>query len=329
MIKRRSAITAVTAMVWPATRLWAQQPGSVAVFPSRPVKLVVPYAPGGFTDNTARILSMKLQEKWGQPVLVDNRAGASGAIGSELVLKSPPDGYTLLVAITSLLQAPILDSHLRYDLERDFAPVAQLGTSALVLVVSSGMQVQSMKALADALKAAPQKFSFGSVGAGSSQHLYGEQLARNLAIQPVHIAFKGAAPLLTELLADRVDFAFMDFLTTRPHIESGKLKALAVTGTRRVTLFPNVPTLAESGYPGFELTSWFALFAPKGTPRSLLNQLSADVAVVMKQPDVNARFADAGAEVQTTSPDELGRRVSSDRVAWQRLITEAKVVFKP
>ena len=321
MPNRRSTLAALAALVSPTLGLWAQTGG----FPFKPVKLVVPYAPGGITDTVARLLGVKLQEKWGQSVLVENRAGASGGIGADVASKSAPDGYTLMVGINSLLLAPMLDSQLRFDLERDFAPVTLMGTSDYVLVASAEMGVQSIKAFDDALKVSPKKYSYGSIGAGSGIHLYADQLARQLGAEPVHVPYKGAAPLVTELLGGRVDFAVLDFLSTRQHIEGGKLKALAVTGNQRSALFPAVPTFAESGHPGFDVSGWFALFAPKGTPASLVNQISGDVGAIMRQPDMLAKIAELGAVARSTTPEDMTRRVSADKIAWQRLITEAKV----
>ncbi len=322
MFDRRSALAILAAGLAPAFPVLAQPSTG---FPSRPVKLIVPYAPGGITDAAARLLGAKLQEKWGQSVLIDNRPGASGGIGADVASKSAPDGYTLMLAINSMLLAPILDTQLRFDLERDFAPVSLMGTSNYILVASNEMGVTSLKAFADAVKAAPKKYSYGSIGAGSAIHLYADQLARQLGADPVHVPFKGAAPLVTELLSGRIDFAVLDFLTTRPHIDAGKLKGLAVTGTQRSALFPAVPTFAESGYPGFDVSGWFALFAPKGAPAALLQTIAGEVALAMKQPDIVAKFAEVGAEVRTSSPDDMARRVANDKIAWQRLIVEAKL----
>lgn len=321
MIDRRTTLAAMAALLTPA--VLRAQAGSGA-FPTRPVRLVVPYAAGGITDSVARWVGQKLQDRWGQPVVVENKPGASGAIGAEFTAKSPPDGYTLMMSITSMLQAPLLDAQLRFDLERDFAPVAQLGTSSLILVASSGMGVQNLAQLRDALRASPKRYSYGSIGTGSSLFLYADQLTRRWGVQPTHVPFKGASPLVLELISDRVDFAFLDFMTVRQHVESGKLKAIAVTGPRRSALFPAVPTLEEGGVAGFEVLSWVAAFAPKGTPPAIVSRISADLGYAMKQPDIISRFAEAGMEAGATSPEEFGRRIVADRQAWSRLITESK-----
>lgn len=321
MYNRRVTLAVLAGLIGLTPGARAQTGG----FPSKPVKLVVPYAPGGITDTVARMLAQKLQEKWAQSVLVENRAGASGGIGAEMVSKSAPDGYTLIVGINSMLLAPILDSQLRFDMERDFAPVTLMGTSDYVLVASSEMGVQSLKAFDAAMRTSPKKFSYGSIGAGSGIHLYADQLARQLGAEPVHVPYKGAAPLVTELLSGRLDFAVLDFLSTRQHIESGKLKALAVTGNQWSALFPAVPTFAQSGHAGFDVSGWFALFAPKGTPTPLLNQIALDIAAILKQPDMVAKIAELGAVARTSTPEDMARRVSSDKLAWQRLITDAKV----
>lgn len=322
MWKRRAATLALLAASLPSA--WAQAQSDGSRFPSRQVRIIVPYAPGGVTDNVARLVGQKLQERWGQPVIVENKPGASGAIAAEFVAKSPPDGYTLMVSITSMLQAPILDDQLRFDLQRDFAPVAQLATSAMVLVAANGMGVQTLPAFMDALKSSPSKYSYGSVGTGSSLHLYGDQLARKAGAQPTHVPFKGAAPLVIELLADRVDFTFLDFLTVRQHVDAGKLRAIAVTGDRRSPLFPAVPTFRESGISGFDAISWVAVFAPKATPPSLVTKLSDDLAAVVRLPAVTAQFMEAGLEASPTGPEEFTRRIAADRQTWSRLIVEAK-----
>ena len=300
--------------------------GGVSTYPTKPVRLVVGYAPGGIVDSVARLLGTKLQEKWGQPVLVDNRPGASGGIGAELVSRAAPDGYTLMLGINSMLQAPMLDSQLRYDLERDLAPVALMLTSNYVLVSNPGMGVQNMAEFDAALRAAPQKYSYGSNGAGGTGHLYADQLARQLKAAPVQIPFKGGGPpIVAELMGGRIDFSILDMFSPHGHIVSGSLKALAVTGSNRSPLYPSVPTFAETGHPGFEVEGWLAMFAPKNTPVPLLHRLAIDISVAMAQPDVVEKVKASGGEVHSSNPGELAGRLKSDKLAWQKMISDAKL----
>lgn len=321
MTSRRDAIAACAAMLGAS---WARGQAAATAFPSRPLRIVVPYAPGGITDSAARWVGQKLQERFAQTVTVDNKPGASGAIGAESAALAPADGHTLMCSITSMLQAPILDPNLRFDLERDFAAVAQLGVSALILVAPASLEAPDLARLKARLTAAPDSHSFGSIGAGSSLHLYGDELARRWNVRPTHVPFKGAAPLVVELLAGRVDYAFIDFMTVRAHVESGRLRALAVTGTRRSPLFPAVPTLEESGLAGFDVTSWVAMFAPRATPAPIVAQLSAELIRIMNGAELVSRFAEAGMESKPTTSDEFARRLATDRQAWSRLIAASR-----
>jgi tripartite-type tricarboxylate transporter receptor subunit TctC len=293
-----------------------------------PVRLVIPFPPGGITDTVGRLLALKLQERWKRIVLIENRPGAGGALGAEYVMHSPPDGNTLLIVINSMLLNSVLDPNIRYDLTRDLDPVTLIGTSQLLLLVSNDMGVRTMPEFAAAMKAKPEKYSYGSVGIGSSLHLNAEQLARALNARPIHVPLKGNAQVVTELIAGRIDFTFSDQITGKQFVDTGKLHALGVNGTQRSPLFPKLPTMAELGYPGFEVTSWYGIYAPRGTPAAKLSQISADFAAVLKMPEVAARVEETGTVVRPTTPEETRKFVANDLQAWTRVIKETNLTPK-
>lgn len=293
-----------------------------------PIRLVIPFPPGGITDLVGRLLSIKLQDRWKRTVLVDNRPGAGGALGAELVMNAPADGNTLLMVINSMLLNSMLDPNLRYDLTRDLTPVTLIGTTQVLLLVSNNMGVRSMAEFAAAMKAGPDKYSYGTTGVGSSQHLNSANLARVMNAQPLHVPLKGGAQLVSELIAGRIDYTFIDQITGKQFVDTGKLQALAINGSRRSPLFPAVPTMAELGYPGFEIISWYGIYAPKGTPSARLNQISADFAAVMELPDVAARIEETGTVIKPTTPEETRSFVARDLERWAKVIQETGLKHK-
>jgi tripartite-type tricarboxylate transporter receptor subunit TctC len=274
-------------------------------WPSRPVKLVVAFPPGGVADVMARVVSQPLSEALGQPVIIENRAGANGNVAADAVAKAPADGYTLLVATTGIESAnPFLFGKMPFDPGKDLAHVAALGRIQLFLVTRPSLPVKDTKEFVAFAKANPGKLSYGSAGAGSTPHLAGELFKQQAGFYATHIPYRGAAPALQDLLAGQIDYYF-DPGISFPHVRTGKLKMLAVASNKRSALFPDVPTLAEVGYPGVEADTWFGVYAPAGTPPEVIARLNRDLNRALATPAVKARFLDVGGEATPMSPAEF------------------------
>ena len=304
------------------------QPGQArgqSGFPSRPVRLVVPFPAGGATDLTARLLAGKLAELWGQPVLVDNRPGASGMIGGEQVARAVPDGQTLLVTITTHIQNPALFAKIPYDALKDFEPISQICLSYLVLAVRPEFPANDVREFAALVKSQPGKHTFGSFGTGSSSHIVGERFARSQGLEMAHVPYKGAAPLVTDLLGGQVSSSWIDVSTATPHLASGKLKPLVVTGPKRAPMLPNVPTMAERGFSGYEPLGWVGMFAPAGTPRALIDKISQDVMRVVRMPEVTARLNEQTLVPVGDTPESFANTLRQDMALWARIVAEAGV----
>ncbi len=298
-----------------------------AVFPDKPVQLVVPFAPGGATDSLARLVGQKLSERWGQPVVIDNRSGATGAIGSQAVARARPDGYTLLLGTASTHSvAPAVNPRLPYQL-KEFAPISLIATFPNLLVVHPSLPATTVPELIKLLKANPGKYNFGSTGTGGSVHLTGELFKIATGTDMVHVPFKGSGPAVTELLSGRVEIAFDNIPPMLPYVQSGRLRALAVTGNTRLSLLPNIPTVAET-IPGFEAGIWVGFFAPAGTPPEVVNKIAADVAAVMQQPDIKKTLFEQGSTAVGNTPAEFGKFVASEVEKWRRVVKTAGVVVE-
>jgi len=293
-------------------------------FPLKPVRIVNPFAPGGATDQIARLMAQKLSEMWGQAVLVENRAGASGAIGVEAVAKSPPDGYTLLIATQTTHAAnPALYSKLPYDAARDFAPLTLAGTTPLALVVHPGVPASSLAELLAYARANPARLSYASGGNGTSQHLTMELLKSMSKTFMLHIPYKGAGPALSDLLGGQVSLMFDNLPTAMPHVKAQKLRALAVSSAARTPLAPDLPTLAESGMAGFDLVTWFAFYAPAATPRPVLDIISGAMRAVLAQAEVRERLTGVGVDVRGSSAEELGAFQRAELAKWARIVNDS------
>ena len=254
-------------------------------YPNRRITFVVPYPAGGATDVSARLLASKLADAWKQPVVVENKSGGGGVVGNDYVAKAAPDGYTVLVAITQIIQAPSLVQNLPYDVFKDLPPVTQVGLSTIVLTVPEQQPVKSVKELIDLAKANPGKLAYGSFGNATTSHLYGELLKKNAGIDLIHVPYRGAAPLLNDLLGNTVTAGFLDLTTAGAQIKAGKIRALAVGGEKRRSVLPDVPTLAELGFPGFEAEGWVGIFVPAATPKDIVQKLSAELARIIASPE--------------------------------------------
>jgi tripartite-type tricarboxylate transporter receptor subunit TctC len=294
-------------------------------FPARPVRLVVTVSSGGAADATARLIAARLNDVWGQPVVVENRVGATGMIGAELVAKSPADGYTALFSSTSLVQASALFPDAPYDVARDFAPVSQIAGLAVVLVVNAASPYRTLQDyLAAALRNQPP-VTYGSMGTGSSLHIFGAMLAKDAAANLVHVPYKGEAPALNDLLGGHVDSCFASVASAAPLIAGGRLRPLAVVGEKRVLLLADVPTFVELGFSNLNVLGWYGILLPAGTPRPIVAKFAKDIAAVMKREDVAKSIRDGGNTPMATTPEEFGEMLASDLVKWRQLIQRADI----
>lgn len=289
-------------------------------YPTRPLRLVVPAPPGGGTDILGRIAAQKLTETLRQPVVIDNRAGASGMIGSEIVARADPDGHTLLICFTTHVTNPSLYPKMPYDTVRDFASVAMVGVIPSVLVLHPSIPSQSVKEFIAYARERPGKLVYGSAGSGSATHLSTVLFTSMTGTSMVHVPYKGSAPALTDLLAGQLNLMFGNMASAMPHVRSGRLRALAVTSAKRSAAALELPTVAETGLPGYEATSWFALFGPARTPMPIINKLNAEVNALLKMPDVKERMLGLGADAMPMAPRELTAYVGSEIAKWGKLI---------
>ena len=295
-------------------------------FPSRPVKILAGFPPGGGTDVTARILGVKLGELWGQQIIVENRAGASGTIAAELVTKAPPDGYTLLMGLpNSNVVAPFVFPKLAYDPVRDFAPVALVSQVSLVLTLFPGVPANDLKSLVALSKL--RQLRYASSGNGSVQHLSTEQLKFLTGADLLHIPYKGSGQAVVDLMAGQVEMNFDTMPTVLSYILAGRLKAIAVGAQHRTVHLPAVPTVAESGLPGFEATNWYGLFAPAGTPREVVAKINADVERALQAPDLRERIINTGGEPQGGGSEAFAAFIRAEVAKWGKTIKEANIRF--
>ena len=293
-------------------------------WPNKPIKYIVPFAAGGTTDILGRLIGAKLAEALGQPVVVENRPGAAGALGVEALAKSAPDGYTLGAGTISSHAINVsLYSKLAYDPLKDFTPITMLATLPNMLVVHPSLNVNNVAELIALLKANPNKYSFGSAGNGTSQHMSGELFKTMAGVSMQHIPYKGSGPMIPDLLAGTIGLSFENITTAYPPAKSGKLKALAVTTTKRSFLAPDVPTLAESGLAGFEISSWQAMFAPAGLPKEIQARIYAETLKALRSPDVTKRLQDLGLDPGGMAPEELTAQIRVDIPKLGKIVRES------
>ena len=290
-------------------------------YPVKPVRMIAPYPPGGTSDIIARIVGQKLNDAWGQQIVVDNRAGANGGIGSERAAKSPADGYTLLVGnMTPIAANPSLYSKLGYDPLRDFAGVTLVAAGPNVLVVNPALPVKSVQELVAYAKANPGKLNFGSGGAGSPAHLAGEMFKSLTGVAMTHVPYKGTVLSVNDLIAGQVQVVFSDAPPAVPHVKSGRLRALAVTGARRTLLLPDLPTVAEAGVPGFALDNWWGILVPAGTAKTIIGRINTEIVKAMQTADVKERFASLGVEAVSSTPAAFDDYIKSESAKLAKVI---------
>jgi len=291
-------------------------------YPTKPIRYIVPFAAGGGVDTLARVLGARLNAAWNIPVVVENRPGAGGNIGTEHVAKSAPDGYTLLMNPNSHAYNASLYAKPPYDPIKDFAPIGLVATSPFLLVVHPSVPVKSVKELIALAKARPKELTYSSGGMGGGSHLAGELFDALARTQLVHIAYKGIAPAISDLVGGHVSLAFSVVPPAIAHIKTGRLRALAVSSAQRFSLLPELPTIAEAGLPGYDALSWYATFAPAATPPAIIAKLNAEIAKGLRAPDVTAKLAALGLEVKTSSPEDFLQYMTKDWKVWDKLIRE-------
>jgi tripartite-type tricarboxylate transporter receptor subunit TctC len=294
-------------------------------YPVKPIRLLVTYPAGGGADAMARLISPKLGEFLGQPIVVENRGGASGTIAADMVAKSSPDGYTLMLDAANHAVNPSLLQKLPYDPDKAFAPVTLLALFPNIVVVHPAFPVNSIAQLIEKAKAEPGKIAFASSGNGSAQHLAAELFRQRAGLDMVHVPYKGGGPALTDVMGGQVPLYFANMASGLPHVKSGKLKALAMTGSKRSGAMPELPTVAESGMPGYQVYEWNAIFAPAGTPPAIFNRLQSEIAKVVKLPEVRDRMLALGGEIVASSPAELGAWVREQTASWARVVKAGNI----
>ena len=295
----------------------------VSAYPNKPIRLVVPSGAGGITDILARLIGQKLTEAWGQQVLVDNRVGAGGTIGTDSVAKSAADGYTLLMVFPSHTVNPSLYAKLPFDTVKDFAPVTMVTAVNLVLLVNPAVPARTLRELIDLAKARPGALNYGAVGEGSLGHLAGAVFRSMAGINIVHVPYRGAPQVTTALLGNEVQMFFDVTITAIPQMKAGKLRGLAVTSSRRATAIPDLPTMAEAGLPGYEVVGWNGILAPAGTPPEIIRKLNAEVVRILNLPEMRARLAAEAVEPIGNSPEEFAIVIQADVAKWAKVVKEA------
>jgi tripartite-type tricarboxylate transporter receptor subunit TctC len=314
----RAVHLAVLALLWPAAVL--AQP-----YPTKPVRLIVPSAPGGGTDITARIVAPKLGEFLGQQVVVENRAGAGTMIGGEAVARAAPDGYTLLMGVSTLAINPAVYRKVPYDALKDFAPVSQAVSLPNILVVHPSLPVKSVKELIAFSKARPGEIDFASAGVGTNPHLSMELFLFMTGLKMTHVPYKGSGAGLIDLVAGHVPVMTPSIISGLPHVKNGRLRALGVTSAQRAEAVPDVPAIAEAGVPGYEATQWFGLLAPAGTPREIISRLHREFVRVLQSPDIRQRFAADATQPVGSSPEEFAAYIRAETVKWAKVVKAAGI----
>lgn len=319
-LMKRAAVTLCIGLGLAASAMAAD------TFPERGAKIVVPYPPGGFNDTLGRTVANGLTTKWNQSVIVENRPGGNTLIGNTFVAKAPADGYTILVTPLPFAALPgLYGEKLPYDALKDFDPIVLAGNTQNILAVRSDLPVKSVKELLDYAKANPGKLNFGSTGSGSSNHLSMELLMQMTGTKMTHVPYKGSAPAVTALLGGEIDVLFDNVPNIIQHVKSGRVKGLAVTGTERSPLAPDLPTVAQAGVPGYAVNVWFGMQVPAGTPKPVVERINKDIVQILKQPDVIKQFRDQGVEVTASTPAEFDKVLETEVAKWTKVTRDANI----
>ena len=295
-------------------------------WPDKPVKLIVGFPPGGGSDAVARVIAINLSQMWGQQVIIDNRGGAAGTIAADLVAKSAPDGYTLgLAHVNAMSIIPALGQKMSYNAATDFTPIVLLGITPNILIANVDAPAKNVKDLVAYMKQNPGKVTFGSAGNGSTQHLAFELFMHMAGTQALHIPYKGSGPVLVDLMAGHITYAFETMAAATPHIQSGKVLPLAQTRTKRSAAYPNLPTMDQLGFVGFEATAWYGLMGPANLDPKIVQKINTDVNTILRKPEVQAKMAEVGAEDGGGTPAAFSKFIVKDRNQWAKLVKDAKL----
>ncbi len=320
-MNRRTLLGAAAAAICTLSTGAAQ--AQADAYPSKPIKWVVPFPPAGAMDTIARTLGEQMGRKLGQTFVIENRPGAGGNIGADAVAKSAPDGYTMMIVANGMAVNKFLYGKLSYDPVKNFAPVSLVAVVPNVLVTNVAQsKATSVADVIAQAKAQPGKVTYASAGNGTSIHLAGELFASMAKVDMLHVPYKGSGPAVTDLIGGQVDYMFDSITSAMPHIQSGKLRAIGVTTAKRSSALPNVPTIAEAGLPGYELSPWFAVYMPAGTPKPIIDKINAALLEAMKLPEVKARLAAIGAEPIGSTPEQLAAHLDGEMAKWGRIIQE-------
>ena len=315
---------ALSAGAFGTARAQPASTGSGQAYPAKPIRVIVPFAPGGPNDILARMVGQKLTESWGQQLVVESRPGGGTVIGTEIAARSAPDGYTLLMVSVSHSVNPTLRGKLPFDVLRDFAPVIHLVNSPNLLVVHPSLPVKTVRELVALAKARPGHIAFASGGTGAMTHLAGELLRLTAKLDVIHVPYKGASPATVDLLSGQVSFMFVSILPTLPHVRSGRMRAIAVSGLKRSPILPQVPTVAET-LPGFEASSWFGMFAPAGIPSDIVRKLNSEIDRILRAPEISERLARDGTEPVGGPPERFGEHFRAAMAKWGKVIRQAAI----
>ena len=324
---RRTALhaAAVGAAALGAALLLPLAAQAQANYPDKPIKFVVPYPPGGGTDVVARIVQMRLQAALGQSVVIDNKGGAGGSLGTDIVAKAAPDGYTVLFTLSSHTINPAIFPKLPFDTIKDFEPVGLVASLPQILVANTAVPVRTVADVVAQAKAAPDKFSFASVGNGSPGHLAGEMMVIRTGAPMLHIPYRGGGPAITDVMGGQVPYLWVSIPAAAQHVKAGKLKALAVSTVKRSAAFPDVPTMQEAGVPDFEVDSWYAMLVPAKTPKAIIDKLNKALNTVLAEPAIRAQLLEQGAEAVGGTPEALGKTIAAELPKWAKLAKDANI----
>jgi tripartite-type tricarboxylate transporter receptor subunit TctC len=324
-LRREKRIMIKTAVLLAAALVLTNSAVCAQTYPSRPITLIIPFAVGGSNDIVGRAIGKKLTEAWGQPVVVENRSGAGGTIGSSAVAAAPPDGYTLLLVSSTFTINPAIKKSMPFDAIKDFTPVAFIARSPLLLVASKELPVKSAKELFALARSEPGRITYASAGPGSINQISAELIALSAGVKLMHVPYKGGAPALNDLLGGHVDVYVSSLPQVLPLVQGGQTKALAVTSAKRTALLPDLPTLAESGTAGVDLWSWWGIVGPAGLPASIVNALNAEIGKMLTAPELSKILANEGAEAETMTPQQFGELIRFETARWTKVAREANI----
>jgi tripartite-type tricarboxylate transporter receptor subunit TctC len=324
--RTKTGAAALRAVLLAATLALAAEPDAMAqAYPTKPIRILVGFAPGGAMDIVARTVGQKISESVGQPVVIDNKPGAASNIAIRQLIDSPPDGYTVMLVANGLTANPFLYTQQPFDPNQDVVPISLVARLPVVIAANAASDISTLGKLIEASKARPGSVAYGSPGSGSTPHLATEMFARAAGITLTHVPYKGGKPAITDVLGGQLPLVAVNAVEVLPHVQAGKLRVLAALSAQRVATMPDVPTIAESGYPGFEASVWHAFIAPKGTPPAVVEKLKSEVHKALAAADVKERLAGLGAEVSPTTPQELGALVRTEHERYGKLIREANI----